>query len=402
MNILWITMESILPCNSGGRIGIFKRLEQISKTEKIFLFYPYDDPVELNEVENLKRYCAEVHPYYRRANRNHALLNLWKYPFTVGSRDIRKMKQDISDCLINNKINVINVDFPHMCVNLLGLDLRVPIVLNEHNIEWKIYRKIAVSQNNLIKKFAYFADSYRLKRYEKKVLTDLPINAVTFVSDKDMAEMQSTICKNKVCSLIPVGADIPVIETITPHNEKNIIFVGKMSYAPNVEAVTWFAGLIFPAIKLKVPDAKFIIVGKEPTKKVMDLACEDIVVTGAVNDVSEYYLKADLVVLPLLNGGGVKVKLLEAVSYKKNIVSTSVGVEGTVYADGVTIPVEDDPVTFAEKCVQLILFPETAKVKIKKTYGIFLENYTWEKIGLLYKRALHTVAEGIGKNEDKK
>ena len=53
MNILWITLESILPANSGGRLGVFKRLEQVAKTENIFLFYPYDSVSEEQEIEEL-------------------------------------------------------------------------------------------------------------------------------------------------------------------------------------------------------------------------------------------------------------------------------------------------------------------------------------------------------------
>ena len=55
MNILWVTLESLLPANSGGRIGILKRLEQVAKTEQVYLFYPYDNKCELKYVNELKK-----------------------------------------------------------------------------------------------------------------------------------------------------------------------------------------------------------------------------------------------------------------------------------------------------------------------------------------------------------
>lgn len=383
MNILWITLESVLPADSGGRIGVYKRLQQIAKTENIYLFYLYDDEMEMSYTDELKKYCKEVHPYNRNQNKKRALLQLCRFPFTVGSRYIPNMKKDIKFCIEKNKIDIINVDFPQMCVNLLGISFNIPIVLNEHNVEWMVYKKISDSQKSLILKTAYWIDSFRLKRYERKVFRRININNITFVSEKDMELMISNgFVEREKCVLIPVGAEIRRsnhAENIS--NRHNILFVGKMSYGPNIEAVTWFVNCIFPKIREEIPDSVFYIVGKEPTDAVYRLESSSVYVTGMVDDVSKYYDLADLVVLPLKNGGGVKVKLLEAISYRKPIVSTSVGVEGT-YFDNHLIPVTNDSCEFAKYCKDILIceefYPE------KEVYGYFILNYTWEHIGKKY------------------
>lgn len=394
MNILWITLESILPANSGGRLGVFKRLEQVARTENIFLFYPYDSVSEEQEIEELKKYCKEVHAYRRGDNNKSALKEIAKYPFTVSSRHIRAMQQDIQKCLDTKHIDVINVDFPHMCVDLLGIKTSVPIVLNEHNIEWNVYRMISSSQKHPLKKLLYWIDSYRLKKYEKYIFSQLPLKMVTFVSDKDMDYMvkEGPITKEKAV-LIPVGADQRTELLEKKHDGHNIMFVGKMSYGPNIEAAEWFADAVFPKILKKVPDAKFYIVGKDPDEAVKGLERENIVVTGMVDSVEPYYASSDLVVLPLKNGGGVKVKLLEAVSYKKYIVSTSVGVEGTLYADGKTIPVSNKDNEFAEMCLSALFRNEEAYQRMNSAYDIFIENYTWESIGRKYVQTLTQICE---------
>lgn len=395
MNILWITLESILPANSGGRLGVFKRLEQVAKTENVYIFYPYDSKEELKYAEKLKEYCVEVHSYYRKKDKWNAIKKLWRYPYTVASRNIPEMEEDIKNCLKNNKIDVINIDFPHMCSVMLNIETKVPMVLNEHNIEWKVYQTISNSQKNLIKKLAYYIDSYRLKKYEQKILNCLDIKRITFVSDKDMKSMIDIgQCRKEVACLIPVGADI--------HNENkkivldkkttNIIYVGKMSYGPNIEAVQWFVDKVFPILKKKIDNIKFYIVGKDPVDKIKELATDDIIVTGCVESVDEYYELADLVVLPLLNGGGVKVKLLEAIGFNKAIVSTSVGVEGTIYSDGESIPVTDDSLQFAELCLKVLSSKEYQENIMKKSYDIFLENYTWKSVGDRYIRLLKEVS----------
>ena len=392
MNILWVTLESLLPANSGGRIGILKRLEQVAKTEQVYLFYPYDNKCELKYVNELKKICVEVYAYHRAKNKKRALLTIIKYPFTVGSRCIPQMQEDIRNCLKKNKIDIINVDFPHMCSNLLKLNLNIPIVLNEHNIEWKVYKTISDSQRNIVKKIAYWIDSFRMKSYEKKVLKKLNINKVIFVSGKDMENMIITgsISKDK-CELVPVGADI-----LQPQNTKgkaqkgyNIIYVGKMSYSPNIEAVEWFVKEIYPLIREQIPNTTFYIVGKDPVKRVKELESENIIVTGTVDSINKYYEMADLVVLPLLHGGGMKVKLLEAISHKKAVVSTSVGTEGTLYSNGKTIPVIDEAGKFAEKCIDIMV--NGSQDIAEAAYKVFMENYTWDKIGEKYMEIMNEI-----------
>lgn len=388
MKILWITLESILPSNTGGRIGVFKRLEQISKNDEIYLFYPYDNESELDCVKELEKYCRKVSPYNRKKNRKHSLFNIWRYPFTVSSREIPEMKKDILKCVKEYNIDLINIDFPHMCIDICGMDINVPVVLNEHNIEWKVYRTIAKSHKSILKKAAYFIDSYRLKLYEKKLFEKINFSKVTFVSINDMNYMlnQGIIGKSKA-ALIPVGADIHKCADIS-HEGKNIVFVGKMSYGPNIEGVKWFVDEIFPNIKEKIPDAIFYIVGKEPTEEVKKLQSESIIVTGMVENVEVYYKLADLVVLPLKNGGGVKVKLLEAISYKKPIVSTSTGAEGTYYAQNL-LPVTNDPNAFAEYCVEYIV--DKSLYPMWEVYDYFVLNYTWEGIGKKYRKIMQEV-----------
>lgn len=397
MNILWITLESVLPANSGGRLGVFKRLEQVSKTEKIYLFYLYDDEEELCYAKNLKEYCEEVYPYKRERSLIKIMHKLLKYPYTVASREISHMQKEIERCIKEKAIDLINVDFLHMCVNLLKIKTTIPIILNEHNIEWKVYQTIASSQRNVLKKIAYWVDSFRLEIYEKQISLKIKFDKITFVSEKDMRfAIEHHFYLQEKCKLIPVGSDKQILSNMENQSKrKNIIFVGKMSYAPNVEAVMWFVNEILPRIQARYGNVRFYIVGKEPLVKVQKLAKENVIVTGMVDNVKQYYEQADLVVLPLKNGGGVKVKLLEAIGYGKMVVSTSVGVEGTIYADGETITIADEEADFADKCIDCLATTAEAKKRMSEAYKIYCENYTWEKIGKDYVSVMKDAVNGM-------
>lgn len=123
---------------------------------------------------------------------------------------------------------------------------------------------------------------------------------------------------------------IPDISSIALHkSDNNIIFVGKMSYEPNIVAVTFFSTLIFPSLKVQYPNLEFIIVGANPDDKVKELTkIEGVTVTGFVDSVEPYFKDSTIVVAPMLTGAGIQNKIIQAMSYGCCVATTSIGAEG--------------------------------------------------------------------------
>jgi glycosyltransferase involved in cell wall biosynthesis len=134
------------------------------------------------------------------------------------------------------------------------------------------------------------------------------------------------------------------------------MMIGKMSYPANAEAAIWFASNVFPRVCNSVDDAQFYIVGKDPTIEVLNLAQNNnnVIVTGTVDDVSSYYKDATLIVIPLMHGGGVKVKLLEALGYGKLVVSTTKGIEGTYLRGDEHLLIADTDQNMANVCIDAL------------------------------------------------
>ena len=135
-----------------------------------------------------------------------------------------------------------------------------------------------------------------------------------------------------------------------------ILFTGTISYYPNTEGILWFHKNVWSLIKAKNPDATFCIAGKSPPPEVESLAKSDasITVTGAVDDMRDYYAKAAVVVVPLRVGGGTRLKILEGMAMQKAIVSTSVGAEGIDHTNGIDILLRDTPESFADAVVDVM------------------------------------------------
>jgi len=130
-----------------------------------------------------------------------------------------------------------------------------------------------------------------------------------------------------------------------------LLFTGTMSYRPNGEAVRHFVKQILPLILRERADAQFHVVGDAPSKEVKALAGRHVFVHGFVPDMRIYHRQAAVVVVPLLRGGGTKLKVLEAAAMGKAIVTTSHGVDGLPFRNGEEVLVADAPTDFARAVV---------------------------------------------------
>jgi glycosyltransferase involved in cell wall biosynthesis len=126
-----------------------------------------------------------------------------------------------------------------------------------------------------------------------------------------------------------------------------------MGWKPNTDAVTWFLSQVLPLIKLKLPDIKVKIIGKNAFQKV-ETTDRNVEVIGFVQSLDDEYKSARLFINPSQSGGGVKVKLLEAAAFGLPVVSTSDGISG--FKDNIRdcVIVRDKPMDFAKGVIELL------------------------------------------------
>lgn len=115
-----------------------------------------------------------------------------------------------------------------------------------------------------------------------------------------------------------------------PPFPKTIGFHGSMSFGPNVEAALWFIEQIWPFIKLHNPNARLFLIGINPDIKLIEKSNQDtnIILTGYVDDIRPYLQRVSVYIAPMRSGGGIKNKILEAMSMHKPIVATALAMEG--------------------------------------------------------------------------
>jgi glycosyltransferase involved in cell wall biosynthesis len=243
------------------------------------------------------------------------------------------------------------------------------IIYDAHNAEYLLQRRAFTTDLAHVgrwhKALYSLAQWWRLRRFERQVC--LESNHVLVVSQADKKalarlapgiEAHMRILPNGVgpayWSRAAEYASAPI------QNAGDIIvFDGSMDFRPNVDAVRWFAGEVWPIIRAKRPDARFYIVGRNPTREVQALASvPGVSVTGAVDDPRSWVAAATVYVVPMRMGGGVRLKVLQAMAMGCALVSTPMGVEGIEVAHGKDVVIARSPHAFAEATISLLSDPQ--------------------------------------------
>ncbi len=263
------------------------------------------------------------------------------------------------------------------------------LVFDDHNAEYLLQQRIAQaeieSRGWSLGAIYSTIQSRKLRRFERRICRHA--DRVIAVSEADAAALQSLDPSIRV-HVIPNGVDTTYYrrESVTPIDlpPHSLVFTGTMDFRPNVEAVLWFAREVLPQVKASVPDAHFVIVGRQPHPRLNVLRADPaIIITGSVEDTRPYIASAAVDVIPLRMGGGTRLKLLEALSMQAPIVSTTLGAEGFEVASGRELLLADDAASFAQAVIELI--DDRARSEALRRAGrSFAEKYDWQRIGPLF------------------
>jgi glycosyltransferase involved in cell wall biosynthesis len=206
-------------------------------------------------------------------------------------------------------------------------------------------------------------------------------DALLTTSDRDKEVFAQDLPAQSI-HVIPNGVDLdyfapPPVEP-TPNS---LVFCGLMNWVPNDEGMTFFLDRVFPLIQREVPEATLTIVGSGASKALQRRATDRITVTGYVEDVRPYVARGQVYVIPLLVGGGTRLKVLEAMAMRKPIVTTSVGCEGIDLVQGESALFSDTPEGLAEAVVRLFRDPALRARLADRAAALAAAQYGWSSIG---------------------
>jgi sugar transferase (PEP-CTERM/EpsH1 system associated) len=359
MKILFVQKQILFPHDTGAKIRVLNILRHLATRHDITFLCNLRAGEEVHQAKmralGLRLETVPVHQSPRGSLRFYRDLaqNLFSpYPFTISrnydpalhARARALVAQEAYDLLICDTVAVAR----HT------LDLDVPVrILFQHNVEAQILQRHAQMSRGWLRSRYMTLQWRRMRRFEGEC--GRYFNRVIAVSEQDRQTFRQQYGWGDV-QAIDTAVDVDYFRPNgTPEQPDRIVFVGSLDWLPNQDGVAFFVHEVWPLIRRAKPQAVFQIVGRTPSRGVRRLQHVDgVEVVGTVPDVRPYLAGAAVVVVPLLVGGGTRIKIFEALAMGKALVSTTLGAEGLPVTSGQHLLLADTPADFAAAVLQLL------------------------------------------------
>jgi glycosyltransferase involved in cell wall biosynthesis len=301
--------------------------------------------------------------------------------YTINWTKSNEMVSALMKFFDDNQVDTIHFDTIGLAFYERYIQNGIPKVLNHHNIESHMMLRRAKNESNLLKKLYFYIEGMKIRNYEKMICKLFDLNIV--VSDLDKKRLLSIVDNLRV-EIIPNGVDINYFRPMKNESKKqNLIFAASLDWYPNEDAVIYFIKDIWPFVKKRYPTVRFTIVGRNPSRRIKKLVKDDsfLRLTGFVEDVIPFFTEADVYVCPIRDGGGTKLKLLDAMAAGKAIVTTSIGAEGLEVKNEIHLLIADDPERFALQIIRILDNPKLGNQLGENARKLVEDKYSWENIG---------------------
>lgn len=358
MKVLLLTQVLPYPPDSGPKVKTWNVLKYLAQHHEVTLVsFVRGDQSE--EVSHLATYCEAVHtvPIQRGALRDAWYMGrslLTNQAFLMVRDDRAAMHRLIDRLASERAFDIVHADQ----LNMAQYAARVPgarKVLDAHNALWVLYKRLWQTMESGPKKWLLGRDWRLLKQYEGGICRAFDV--LLAVSQEDKVALEEAAGQALDFTVIPIAIDTDEVTQVDRHEQADhILHIGTMFWPPNIDGILWFLNEVLPLIRAKRPNIVFDVVGAKPPLEIVAFGQNGsgVNVTGYVDDPAPYLKNAGVMVVPLRAGGGMRVKILNALAQGLPMVSTTIGCEGIDVEPGRHLLVADTPAEFAQATLRLL------------------------------------------------
>lgn len=378
MKILMLSPWLPHPPTWGFVKRVYHTLEVLTRRHQVTLCC-YDHGSAPEDLEALRRMCAYVEalpapapPGGKRLAQ--ALSVLSTRSFQRRLLHTAAMQSAIDRLSARDAFDIVHVQSSQLAG--FRFDARATVVLDEHNIEYELYHRMARGEGSLPRRAFNWLEYLKFRREE--IASWRASDGCVMTSARE-AVIVNGIAPSVATAVVPNAVDTEYFAPSAATVDRDaIVFTGLMKYRPNVDGVQFFVRDVLPLVRRARPNARFYIVGAEAPPEVTALASPHVIVTGSVDDVRPYVATAAVVVVPLRMGSGTRLKVLEGLAMARPMVTTSLGCEGIELVDGEHAVIADAPDRFAAAVVGLMDDAEGAARLAAQARALVLARYRWE------------------------
>lgn len=216
----------------------------------------------------------------------------------------------------------------------------LPVVLRAHNVEYTIWRQLAAKTRNPLKKGYLRQLASRLEQFERGRLPRF--DAVAAITEADQRRLRQLGCPEPVV-FVPAGVDLNRFrrDPAVLARPRTLCMIGSFDWLPNQEGLDWFLREIWPEARRQYPELELHLAGKNLPERFASLRVPGLTVHGFVESAAGFMQQYGLMLVPLLSGGGMRIKIVEGMALGCCILSTTLGAEGIHLKPGFDIVVAD-------------------------------------------------------------
>lgn len=327
----------------------------------------------------------------RRFRIINAMEKLWL--LGTGRSSFRQIYRRAMQLAIDKMTAITKFDVIHCCVPFFGyfrFPLGIPLCSDTHEVKYDLLHRTSRTISNPFWKILTYL-SYKFGMREELELCN-NFDCLITTTQRDLSLFKKDL-PNQFIKAIPNGVADIFYENLDIKPEPfTMVFTGLFTHLPNSSGIIFFLDKIFPLILRNIPAARVFIVGKSPPRELSSRSSKNIIVTGFVEDVRPYIAKSQVFIIPLLAGGGIRGKALEAMAMKRPIVTTTIGVEGIKLRNGHSALFADTPQLFADSVTNLFMDPHLRHNIAHNAYKLAICEHDWEANGKELDKTLRFIA----------
>lgn len=400
MHILFLSSWFPYPPDNGSKIRVYYLLQALVQRHNVTLLSFAFDTAQPHANNDLHQWCQEVQmiPVNPFMINRAGILETFFSLRPVSSRPIIEMSQMINHVRQTNRFDAVIASTEMMADYALQLPVTTAKILESHNSMARWMSERYKQATGITNRFRCWLSWQKRRFYEMRFLPQFDQVIMVSEQDRQVAQKALPSSLNPVAT-IPNGVDCQYNQ---PHLAKSkpaqLVFNGALTYQANYEAMLYFLNEIYPQIKMETPDVSLTITGTTDGVDLTPLPLDGTIqLTGWVKDVRIPVASATLCIVPLLQGGGTRLKILEAMALGTPVVATSKGAEGLEVVDGQHLLLADDPISFARKVVELLHQPDQRRYLAAQARNLVETRYDWQQIGQQF---VHLVEGVVAKKRE--
>jgi len=396
MKILFLSAWFPYPPDNGSRIRVYNLIKALSRRHTVYLVSLLQDDSVRENARHLGDICEVVSLHesaWFSPRGMKAIVGFFSpRPRSAVCTYDGRVREAVEDAIRSVAPDVV-VASTLGVVEYVPHEISLPAVLDQHNCEYAVLKRAADRMSGLLRRARYAAGWKKFARWEAAICRCY--DCVVMVSDEDKRMMLRAAPDLADVRVVPNGVDV---EHYTPDSYDpdvtTLLYNGALTYSANLDAVRYYASEVYPILSCEMPGVRLLVTGRTTGVDLRGVDdCPGIELVGYVDDIRDVLRRAGACIVPLREGGGSRLKILEAMAAGVPVVSTSMGAEGIDAVSGEHLLIADTPDEFAHAIARVLQDQSLRRRLASAARSLVEERYSWSGIGARFVDVVESVAD---------